>query len=50
VTWCAQREPTLHAYSAEDLGKDMTLADDELPSQVAGETGDRALNVGDSGP
>lgn len=30
VTWCAQREPTIHAYSPEDLGKDMALADTEL--------------------
>jgi hypothetical protein len=35
VTWCAQREPTIHAYSPEDLGKDIELADAELASQVA---------------
>jgi hypothetical protein len=34
VTWCAQREPTIHAYSSEDLGKDMALADAELAEQV----------------
>jgi hypothetical protein len=34
VTWCAQREPTIHAYSPEDLGKDMALADAELASEV----------------
>jgi hypothetical protein len=26
VTWCARREPTIHGYSPEDLGKDMALA------------------------
>jgi hypothetical protein len=36
VTWCAAREPTIHAYSPEDLGKDMTLADAELASEVQG--------------
>jgi hypothetical protein len=36
VTWCAQREPTIHAYSPEDLGKDMALADAELASEVQG--------------
>jgi hypothetical protein len=35
VTWYAQREPTIHAYSPEDLGKDMALADAELASEVA---------------
>ena len=35
VTWCAEREPTIHAYSPEDLGKDMALADAELASEVA---------------
>lgn len=30
VTWCAQREPTIHAYSPEDLGKDMAPSDAEL--------------------
>lgn len=34
VTWCAQREPTIHAYSPEDLGKDMALADAELASEL----------------
>jgi hypothetical protein len=34
VTWCAQREPTIHAYSPEDLGKDMALADAELASEI----------------
>ena len=36
VTWCAAREPTIHAYSPEDLGKDMALADAELASEVQG--------------
>ncbi len=36
VTWCAQREPTIHAYSPEDLGKDMALADAELAANVTG--------------
>jgi hypothetical protein len=36
VTWCAQREPTIHAYSPEDLGRDMALADAELASEVRG--------------
>ena len=36
VTWCAQREPTIHAYSGEDLGKDMALADAELAADRAG--------------
>jgi hypothetical protein len=36
VTWCAQREPTIHAYSTEDLGKDMALADAELAAEGAG--------------
>ncbi len=36
VTWCAQREPTIHAYSPEDLGKDMALADAELAADVTG--------------
>ena len=35
VTWCAQREPTIHAYSSEDLGRDLALADTELADQVA---------------
>lgn len=35
VTWCAQREPTIHAYSPEDLGRDLALADTELADQVA---------------
>jgi hypothetical protein len=35
VTWCAQREPTIHAYSCEDLGKDMALADAELAADAA---------------
>jgi hypothetical protein len=39
VTWCAQREPTIHAYSPEDLGKDMALADTELADQVARQRG-----------
>jgi hypothetical protein len=39
VTWCAQREPTIHAYSPEDLGKDMALADAELADQVARQRG-----------
>ena len=34
VTWCAQREPTIHAYSSEDLGKDMALADAELADEA----------------
>ena len=34
VTWCAQREPTIHAYSPEDLAKDIELADAELASEV----------------
>ena len=37
VTWCAQREPTIHAYSPQDLGKDMALADVELADKVAGQ-------------
>jgi hypothetical protein len=36
VTWCAQREPTIHAYSTEDLAKDMALADAELAAEGAG--------------
>jgi len=36
VMWCAQREPTIHAYSAEDLAKDIALADAELASEVQG--------------
>jgi len=36
VTWCAQREPTIHAYSPEDLAKDIELADAELASEVQG--------------
>ena len=36
VTWCAQRDPTIHAYSREDLGKDMALADAELAADRAG--------------
>lgn len=36
VTWCAQREPAIHAYSPEDLGKDIALADAELASEVQG--------------
>jgi hypothetical protein len=36
VMWCAQREPTIHAYSAEDLAKDIALADAELTSEVQG--------------
>ncbi len=36
VTWCAQREPTIHAYSPGDLGKDMALADAELAAAVTG--------------
>ena len=39
VTWCAHREPTIHAYSPEDLGKDMALADAELADQVARQGG-----------
>ena len=35
VTWCAQREPTIHAYSCEDLGKDLALADAELAADAA---------------
>ena len=38
VTWCAQREPTIHAYSPEDLDKDISLADTELASEVQGGT------------
>ena len=34
VTWCAQREPTIHAYSPQDLAKDMALADAELPREA----------------
>ncbi len=34
VTWCAQREPTIHADSSEELGRDMALADAELASEV----------------
>lgn len=34
VTWCAQWEPTIHAYSSEDLGKDMALADAELADEA----------------
>ena len=34
VTWCAQREPTIHAYSPEDLGQDIALADAELASEL----------------
>jgi hypothetical protein len=37
VTWCAQREPTIHAYSPEDLGKDMALADAELAAEITGQ-------------
>jgi hypothetical protein len=29
VMWCAQREPMIHAYSPEDLAKDIELADAE---------------------
>jgi len=36
VTWCAQREPTIHAYSSEDLDKDMGLADAELAAEADG--------------
>jgi hypothetical protein len=36
VTWCAQREPTIHAYSPEDLAKDIDLADTELANEVQG--------------
>jgi hypothetical protein len=32
VMWCAQREPTIHAYSAEDLAKDIALP--SLPAVV----------------
>jgi hypothetical protein len=35
VTWCAQREPTIHAYRCEDLGKHMALADAELAEEAA---------------
>ena len=42
VTWCAQREPTIHAYSPEDLGKDMALADAELAAEVTGRAGSPA--------
>jgi hypothetical protein len=42
VTWCAQREPTIHAYSPGDLGKDMALADAELASEVMKRTPGRA--------
>jgi hypothetical protein len=42
VTWCAQREPTIHAYNPEDLGKDMALADAELASEVMKRTPGRA--------
>jgi hypothetical protein len=38
VTWCAQREPTIHAYSPEDLDKDISLADAELASEAQGGT------------
>lgn len=37
VTWCAQRKPTIHAYSPEDLSKDIALADAELASEVQGQ-------------
>jgi hypothetical protein len=39
VTWCAQREPTIHAYSSEDLDKDMGLADAELAAEAGGRSG-----------
>jgi hypothetical protein len=34
VTWCAQREPTIHVYSCEDLGKEIALADAELAADA----------------
>jgi hypothetical protein len=37
VTWCAQREPTIHAYSPDDLGRDIDLADAELAADLARE-------------
>jgi hypothetical protein len=35
VTWCAQREPTVHAYSPDDLSTDMALADVDLAQSLA---------------
>ena len=34
VTWCAQPEPTLHAYSPEDLSTDIRLAEQDLAKRL----------------
>lgn len=40
VQWCAHPEPTIHAYSPEDLSKDIGLAEDDLAKRLAeGRTG-----------
>jgi hypothetical protein len=35
VTWCAQPEPTIHAYSRDDLSKDIRLAEADLAARLA---------------
>lgn len=37
VTWCAQPEPTLHAYSPEDLSTDIRLAEQDLAKRLGAE-------------
>jgi hypothetical protein len=40
VAWCAQPEPTIHAYSPEDHSRDIGLADDDIRKRLAeGESG-----------
>ncbi len=34
VTWCAQPEPTIHAYTRDDLSKDIGLAEADLAARL----------------
>ena len=38
VTWCAQPEPTIHAYSPEDLSTDIRLVEQDLATLLAQST------------
>jgi hypothetical protein len=35
VTWCAEPKPSVHAYSPQDLSKDIILAGEDIRKRLA---------------
>jgi hypothetical protein len=45
VTWCAEPKPSVHAYSPQDLSKDITLAEEDIKEWLV-----RSARARDSAP